>query len=204
LPPYLGRDDDKSDLDRYQTVYADAHKPGSSAAPTAGLHFDQAVLDDVKARGVSIAHVTLHVGPGTFLPMRGARLAEHVMHAEPWWLSDDTARILNETRARGGRVIAVGTTSVRVLESAAAQLPEGAPFVASSGLTRIFIQPGFQFRVVDGLITNFHLPESTLLVLVSALVGRTRILDAYNEAIAHGYRFYSYGDASLLWRATGH
>jgi S-adenosylmethionine:tRNA ribosyltransferase-isomerase len=200
LPPYIEGARDASeqhpeDRERYQTVYADPTKPGSSAAPTAGLHFDPELLAALQENGVSLARVTLHVGPGTFLPVRDPDLSTHKMHAEPWELPQATADAIARTRARGGRVIAVGTTSCRVLESAAAS-PQG--LVAGSGLTRIFIRPGHRFRAVDALITNFHLPESTLLVLVSAMVGRQRILAAYEEAIREGYRFYSYGDACFL------
>lgn len=190
LPPYLGREDEVGDVERYQTVFHDAGKPGSCAAPTAGLHFDEALLAQVKARGVEIAAVTLHVGPGTFLPMRGS-LDEHVMHPEPWIIDEDNAGKINAAR----RVVAVGTTSLRCLESAADD--EGMVH-AGRGLTRIFIKPGYTFKAVDALVTNFHLPDSTLFVLVCALTGTERMQAAYQEAIREGYRFYSYGDACFL------
>ena len=189
LPPYLEREDDEGDVDRYQTVFHDDDKPGSCAAPTAGLHFDDALLARVRARGVEIAKVTLHVGPGTFLPMRGS-LDEHVMHAEPWIIDEENARKINAAK----RVVAVGTTSLRCLESAT----EGGTIKAGRGLTRIFIKPGYAFKVVDALVTNFHLPESTLFVLVCAFAGTDRMKAAYAEAIREGYRFYSYGDACFL------
>lgn len=198
LPPYLERADDGDDIERYQTVFHDDNKPGSCAAPTAGLHFDEQLLAQVRARGVDIAKVTLHVGPGTFLPMRGS-MTEHVMHPEPWIIDDAAARTIAQARARGGRVVAVGTTSLRCLESAA---DEHGVVPAGRGLTRIFIKPGYAFKVVDALVTNFHLPESTLFVLVCAFAGTARMQAAYQEAIREGYRFYSYGDACLLQRAS--
>jgi S-adenosylmethionine:tRNA ribosyltransferase-isomerase len=198
LPPYLERDDDEDDRQRYQTVYADADKPGAVAAPTAGLHFDDAMLQELETRGVRVVRVTLHVGPGTFLPVRSDDVRDHAMHAEPWVLPEAAARQLNETREAGGRIVAVGTTATRVLEAALEDKAADASFEASEGLTRIFIRPGYRFRAVDALITNFHLPESTLLMLVAAVSGRERILAAYEEAIAEGYRFYSYGDACFL------
>lgn len=187
LPPYLDREDDEQDVERYQTVFHDDDKPGSCAAPTAGLHFDDALLDAVKARGAAIAKVTLHVGPGTFLPMRGS-IDEHVMHPEPWIVDDAAAAAI----AQAKRVIAVGTTSLRCLESSGGK--------AGRGLTRLFIKPGYDFKVVDALLTNFHLPDSTLFVLVCAFMGTERMKDAYAQAIAQKYRFYSYGDACLLER----
>ncbi len=198
LPPYMQRAPEKDDADRYQTVFRDPHKEGSVAAPTAGLHFDEGFLAALKDKGVAIATVTLHVGPGTFLPMRADRLSAHVMHPEAWWLPASTAQTLNATRARGGRIVAVGTTSARVLESSREGVAADAPFVAGEGLTRLFIKPGRPITGFDALVTNFHLPESTLLVLVGALVGRARILDAYARAVAAGYRFYSYGDACFI------
>ncbi len=194
LPPYIDRDDSLEDRERYQTVYAE--KPGAVAAPTAGLHFDQALLEQLKSAGVEMAHVTLHVGAGTFQPVRVDNIYEHQMHSEVIEVSEDVCRKVAETRARGGRVIAVGTTSVRCLESAAAS----GVLQPMSGDTEIFIYPGYQFKVVDALITNFHLPESTLLMLVSAFSGYTKIMAAYEEAVIERYRFFSYGDAMFLTR----
>lgn len=192
LPPYIQREDEASDAERYQTVYA--KNPGAVAAPTAGLHFDAALLQELQARGVQFAHVTLHVGAGTFQPMRTDDIQQHVMHKE--WLSVDAALCerIRETRARGGRIIAVGTTVVRALETAWKD-GEVRPF---EGDTQIFIYPGYRIRSVDRLMTNFHLPESTLLMLVSAFSGRERILAAYEHAVRERYRFFSYGDAMLL------
>lgn len=198
LPPYMQREPDAADATRYQTVYRDVAKEGSVAAPTAGLHFDEALLQRLSDKGVRRVSVTLHVGPGTFLPVRVARISEHVMHPEAWWMPEETARVLNEARAAGGRIVAVGTTSARTLESARQGLARDAPFVAGRGLTRLFIKPGHVVTGFDALITNFHLPDSTLLVLVGTLVGHRRILEAYAEAVRAGYRFFSYGDASLL------
>ncbi len=198
LPPYLQRAPDDDDDDRYQTVFHDDAKQGSVAAPTAGLHFDDQVLQRLQDKGVQRVSVTLHVGPGTFLPVRAERLSEHVMHPEAWWMSAETAAVLNSARAAGKRIVAVGTTSARVLESTRSGLAVDAPFVGGSGLTRLFIKPGHVVSGFDALITNFHLPESTLLVLVGTLVGRERLLAAYDDAVAAGYRFYSYGDASFM------
>lgn len=198
LPPYMERKPDDADRERYQTVYRDHEKAGSVAAPTAGLHFDDALLAALRDKGVGLAKVTLHVGPGTFLPVHAERLSGHRMHPEPWWMSTATAAQLNEARAAGRRIVAVGTTSARALESARQGLAPDAPFVAGSGLTRLFMRPGHVVTGFDALITNFHLPESTLIVLVGALVGRRRILDAYAEAVRQGYRFYSYGDACFV------
>ncbi|MFZ2235025.1 MAG: tRNA preQ1(34) S-adenosylmethionine ribosyltransferase-isomerase QueA [Dokdonella sp.] len=196
LPPYIERDADEADLERYQTVFA--RESGAVAAPTAGLHFDEALLQSLRGRGIDFGHVTLHVGAGTFQPMRVEALSEHVMHRE--WLNVGAALVeqIRETRARGGRVIAVGTTVVRALESA---LRDGKlqPF---AGETQIFIFPGYRIRSVDGLVTNFHLPESTLLMLVSAYAGRDRMLAAYQHAVEQRYRFFSYGDAMLIWPPT--
>ncbi len=196
LPPYIRREDEPEDQARYQTVYA--RRPGAVAAPTAGLHFDEAMLDRLEALGIQTARVTLHVGAGTFQPVRVENLDEHVMHSE--WLEVDEAvcEQVSRTRARGGRVVAVGTTSVRSLESAAAD-GELRPF---RGDTRLFIRPGYRFRVVDVLLTNFHLPKSTLLMLVSAFAGHQRVMAAYRHAVARRYRFFSYGDAMLLERAS--
>ena len=189
LPPYIDRQADTTDEDRYQTVYASV--PGAVAAPTAGLHFDQALLDDLRAKGVGLARVTLHVGAGTFQPVRVEDLSRHRMHAERYVLPQSTRRALDACR---GRVVAVGTTVVRTLEAAAAT-------GVDCGETRLFITPGYRFRAVDALITNFHLPESTLLMLVSAFAGVERIRRAYASAVGERYRFYSYGDAMFCERA---
>jgi S-adenosylmethionine:tRNA ribosyltransferase-isomerase len=193
LPPYIRRADDSADRERYQTVFAAT--PGAVAAPTAGLHFDQALLAQLAARGIDSAHVTLHVGAGTFQPLRSDDLHAHVMHRE--WLNVGAALVAKAraARARGGRIVAVGTTVVRALETASAS-GELAPY---AGETQIFIFPGYRFHSVDALVTNFHLPESTLLMLVSAFAGREFVLDAYRHAIAQEYRFFSYGDATLLF-----
>ncbi|MHA3904699.1 tRNA preQ1(34) S-adenosylmethionine ribosyltransferase-isomerase QueA [Castellaniella sp. WN] len=193
LPPYITHGADGEDEARYQTVYAD--KPGAVAAPTAGLHFDQAMLDRLEAMGVERAFVTLHVGAGTFQPVRVARISEHVMHAERYAVPAETLRRIRETRARGGRVVAVGTTSVRSLEAAAR---DGDGERACEGDTRLFITPGYRFSNVDALITNFHLPQSTLLMLVSALAGMDPIRHAYAHAVQSRYRFFSYGDAMFI------
>jgi S-adenosylmethionine:tRNA ribosyltransferase-isomerase len=197
LPPYIHRDPDTADDERYQTVFA--RETGAVAAPTAGLHFDQALLDALHARGIESGHVTLHVGAGTFQPVRVDELSEHRMHSE--WLNVGAALVeqIRRTRAGGGRVVAVGTTVVRALESA---LRDGElqPF---AGETSIFILPGYRIRSVDALLTNFHLPESTLLMLVSAFAGRQRIMAAYAHAIRERYRFFSYGDAMLLFPPAG-
>ncbi len=198
LPPYLNRAPDDDDSERYQTIFRDAAKLGSSAAPTAGLHFDASTLAALQERGVRLAKVTLHVGPGTFLPVHQERLSAHAMHPEPWWLSSSTAALLNEARNQDKRIVAVGTTAARVLESARVGLDVDAPFVAAEGLTRLFIRPPLKVTGFHALITNFHLPESTLLVLVGTLVGRRRLLDAYAAAISEGYRFYSYGDCCFV------
>lgn len=194
LPPYIKEKLD--DRERYQTVYS-KHE-GSAAAPTAGLHFTESLLEEIKAKGIDIAFVTLHVGLGTFRPMSVDRVEDHVMHEEYYVLPQETADILNETKARGGRVIAVGTTSARTLETVA-QKCAGGPVVKSSGWTGIFIYPGYEFGLVDALITNFHLPKSTLVMLVSALAGRENILKAYREAIEQRYRFFSFGDAMFIY-----
>lgn len=194
LPPYIRHDADTQDEARYQTVYARA--PGAVAAPTAGLHFDTALLAALEAQGVECAMLTLHVGAGTFAPVRTQRLEDHRMHAEWYEIPQATLDAIRAAKQRGGRVVAVGTTSLRALESAAA-----AEFAAAAGETRLFIRPGYRFKVVDALITNFHLPKSTLLMLVSAFAGYQRIRAAYAEAIQRRYRFFSYGDAMLLERA---
>lgn len=194
LPPYIKETLD--DRERYQTVYA-KHE-GSAAAPTAGLHFTQELLEQIEAKGVNIAYITLHVGLGTFRPMSVEKVEEHVMHSEFFVMSQETADIINATKEKGGRVIAVGTTSCRTLETVGRQC-EGGPLVECSGWTDIFIYPGYEFRVVDALITNFHLPKSTLVMLVSALAGREHILAAYEEAIKQKYRFFSFGDAMFIY-----
>ena len=196
LPPYITHTPDKQDDTRYQTVYAE--KPGAVAAPTAGLHFDDAILAQLQSLGVQQAFVTLHVGAGTFQPVRGNDLSQHVMHAEWYEVPVATERAIAKTRAGGGRVIAVGTTSVRALESSA-QL-HGGHVLAGSSDTRLFIMPGFAFQVIDGMVTNFHLPQSTLLMLVSAFIGLDKMREAYSHAIAQRYRFFSYGDAMFLER----
>ncbi len=192
LPPYISRQAGEFDKQRYQTVYA--KKQGAVAAPTAGLHFDQAILQSLKAKGIKHDFVTLHVGAGTFSPVRVEDIKQHKMHSEWFEVPDSVVNLVNSTRANGGRVIAVGTTSVRCLESASVS---GA-LRAAKGETDIFISPGYQFRSVDALITNFHLSESTLIMLVSAFAGRKFILDSYAEAIAQQYRFFSYGDSMFL------
>jgi S-adenosylmethionine:tRNA ribosyltransferase-isomerase len=199
LPPYIHRPPDADDRDRYQTVYS--RHDGSVAAPTAGLHFTSEVLDAVRARGVAIAEVVLHVGPGTFKPVEVADLRRHVMHAEWYEISEAAAATINAARAAGGRVWAVGTTSVRVLETAALAAAPAAPAgvaAAGSGWTDIFIYPPFTFRAVDALLTNFHLPRSTLLMLVAAFAGRESALRAYADAVRERYRLYSYGDAMAI------
>ena len=195
LPPYIERQDGETDRERYQTVYA--RQQGAVAAPTAGLHFDDAMLQDIQQRGIELAFVTLHVGAGTFQPVRVDNIAAHKMHSEWMQLSDEVVEAVKRTRVRGGRVIAVGTTSVRCLESAARE----GELRSYSGETDIFITPGFQFRVVDALLTNFHLPESTLLMLVSAFAGHDNIMQAYRHAVAERYRFFSYGDAMFITKS---
>lgn len=191
LPPYITHQ--LKDRNRYQTVYA--KHDGSAAAPTAGLHFTPELLQKIEEKGIHIAHVTLHVGLGTFRPVKAENILEHHMHSEFYMVEEEQARIINETKVRGGRVIAVGTTSCRTLESAAG---EDGILRAGSGWTDIFIYPGYEFRMIDSLITNFHLPESTLLMLVSALSGREKILNAYAEAVKERYRFFSFGDAMFI------
>jgi S-adenosylmethionine:tRNA ribosyltransferase-isomerase len=192
LPPYITRADEQSDQQRYQTVYA--RHPGAVAAPTAGLHFDEAILRAIQDKGVASAFVTLHVGAGTFQPVRVDDVQEHVMHSEYYVLDENVVKQIHTTRQNGGRVIAVGTTSVRCLESAS----QDGVIKAQAGDTKIFIYPGYQFKVVDALITNFHLPQSTLLMLVSALGGYDNIMAAYHHAVAEKYRFFSYGDAMFI------
>ena len=191
LPPYITHK--LQDKNRYQTVYA--KNEGSAAAPTAGLHFTRELLAKVEEMGVSIAHVTLHVGLGTFRPVKVDDVEQHHMHSEFYVVEEDQARLINETKKNGGRVISVGTTSCRTLESAA---DEEGILHAGSGWTEIFIYPGYQFKIIDGLITNFHLPESTLLMLVSALAGKEKIMHAYEEAVKESYRFFSFGDAMII------
>jgi S-adenosylmethionine:tRNA ribosyltransferase-isomerase len=192
LPPYIERPDNPQDRERYQTVYA--RHPGAVAAPTAGLHFDEPLLEQIDGLGVERTEVTLHVGAGTFQPVRCERVEDHRMHAEQLEVSQSVCDAVQRTRQRQGRVIAVGTTAVRSLETAAAS-GELQPF---SGDSRMFIYPGYEFRVIDGLVTNFHLPESTLLMLVCALAGRAEMLAAYRHAVQQHYRFFSYGDAMLV------
>ena len=197
LPPYITHEAVDEDAARYQTVYA--REPGAVAAPTAGLHFDEAMLAALRGKGVGMASVTLHVGAGTFQPVRVDDIADHVMHSEWYSIPQATVDAIAAARARGGRVVAVGTTSMRALESAAAASGDG-PLRAGSAETRLFITPGYRFRVVDRLVTNFHLPKSTLLMLVSAFAGAENIRRAYAHAVAQRYRFFSYGDAMLLER----
>ena len=194
LPPYIRRQDDAGDRERYQTVFA-AHD-GAVAAPTAGLHFTGALLSRIEAAGHAVARITLHVGLGTFAPVRVEDLDEHVMHEECFSVPAQTADAISLARAEGRAVVAVGTTVVRCLESAWEETTVGVR--AGEGATRLFIQPGFRFRAVDALVTNFHLPRSTLLVMVSAFAGRERVLAAYDEAVREGFRFFSYGDAMLI------
>lgn len=199
LPPYIDRPDESSDRERYQTVYN--RKPGAVAAPTAGLHFDEAMLEALKAKGIEFAYVTLHVGAGTFQPVRVESIEDHVMHSEYAEVSADTIAAIEAARERGSRVVAVGTTSVRSLESMAKASTDGLqPFFAE---TDIFIYPGYEFEVVDALVTNFHLPESTLLMLVSAFATREHIVNAYAEAVRERYRFFSYGDAMFMHTKNG-
>ena len=197
LPPYIDRPDEDSDKERYQTVYNE--KPGAVAAPTAGLHFDEALLEKIKAKGVELAFVTLHVGAGTFQPVKVDEIADHIMHAEYVEVSSEVVTQIEKTKANGGRIVAVGTTSVRSLESAAkAAEINGTGLAEFYGDTDIFITPGYQFKVIDALVTNFHLSESTLLMLVSAFSGYEHIMKAYHDAITKEYRFFSYGDAMFL------
>ena len=194
LPPYIDHVPDAADEARYQTVYA--REPGAVAAPTAGLHFDDALLERFRLRGVAIAYVTLHVGAGTFQPVRSSDIAAHEMHAEWFRVPQDTVEAIRRAHARGGRVLAIGTTTLRALETAGAT-----DLGAGMGETKLFVVPGYRFRVVDRLLTNFHLPKSTLLMLVSAFGGAEIMRRAYQHAIAQRYRFYSYGDAMLIERA---
>lgn len=191
LPPYITHK--LEDKNRYQTVYA--KYDGSAAAPTAGLHFTRDLLDEIAQKGVNLAYVTLHVGLGTFRPVKAERITEHHMHSETYQITKEAAEVINRTRKNGGRVICVGTTSCRSLESAA---EEDGTLRECSGDTEIFIYPGYRFKVLDALITNFHLPESTLVMLVSALAGREKVLRAYGEAVEERYRFFSFGDAMFV------
>lgn len=192
LPPYIK--EQLNDRDRYQTVFA--KEVGSAAAPTAGLHFTNDLLQQIKQKGINIAYITLHVGLGTFRPVQTDNIEEHEMHAEFYQMDEETAELLNRTKAEGKRIVAVGTTSVRTLETIANE--ENGQFFAKSGWTDIFIYPPYQFKVVDAMITNFHLPKSTLIMLVSAFANRELILKAYNEAVRENYRFFSFGDAMLI------
>lgn len=196
LPPYIDRPDDASDRERYQTVYG--RREGAVAAPTAGLHFDAAMLERLRALGVELAQVTLHVGAGTFQPVREENLDKHLMHAEWLEVSEEVCARVAAARERGGRVVAVGTTTVRSLETAAAS----GELRAFRGDSRLFIKPGYRFRVIDAMLTNFHLPESTLLMLVCAFAGYAPVMAAYRHAVAERYRFFSYGDAMFLTRAN--
>lgn len=198
LPPYIERPGDKDDKEMYQTVYA--HEEGSVAAPTAGLHFTEELLDKAKAKGIKTAYVTLHVGIGTFRPVKAQNIEEHHMHFEEYTVSEENAAVINETVSSGGRIVSVGTTSSRTLESAAVfDRSIGRHILkAGEGSTGIFIYPGYEFKLVDSLITNFHLPKSTLLMLISALYDREEILKAYKLAVKDKYRFFSYGDAMLI------
>jgi len=199
LPPYIDRADDASDRERYQTIFAS--QPGAIAAPTAGLHFTPEILEKIRERGIEICELTLHVGLGTFQPIRTETLEAHVMHSEAYEISVETAERIGRAKSAGRPILAVGTTSVRALEAAAMRATEtdsGQLLVAGKAEARLFITPGFRFRVVDALLTNFHLPRSTLLALVCALAGRERILAGYRHAVEAGYRFYSYGDCMLI------
>ena len=191
LPPYITERLD--DRERYQTVYS--KEQGSAAAPTAGLHFTKELLEEVKEKGVNIAYVTLHVGLGTFRPVKVDDVNEHIMHSEFYHLEEEDAKIINETKKRGNKIISVGTTSTRTLETIG---DENGFVKAQSGWTNIFIYPGYKFKVVDKLITNFHLPESTLIMLVSALAGKEKVMNAYNEAVKERYRFFSFGDSMII------
>ena len=197
LPPYIARKRaaDEADKSDYQTVYAD--NSGSVAAPTAGLHFTPKLLAELGAKGISVEKLTLHVGAGTFLPVKTDNTDDHIMHSEWRVISDELAARINKAKSEGRRIIAVGTTALRALESAA----KNGKLTAQTGGTDIFIKPGYKFQIIDGLMTNFHLPKSTLFMLVSALAGRETMLGAYKHAIAQDYRFYSYGDSSLIWKA---
>ncbi len=197
LPPYIKRNEsDKNDRENYQTIYA--KNEGSAAAPTAGLHFTSELFGKIEEKGISVLEVTLHVGIGTFAPVKTENIEEHKIHSEYYSIDNNTLEMIVSAKKNGRRIIAVGTTTARVLEHIFSQLvPEDSP-VSYSGWTNIFIYPGYQFKCIDGIITNFHLPKSSLLMLISALAGRDKILNAYEEAIAHRYRFFSYGDGMLI------
>ncbi|CCO45711.1 S-adenosylmethionine:tRNA ribosyltransferase-isomerase [Vibrio nigripulchritudo SOn1] len=202
LPPYIDRPDEDADKERYQTVYNE--KPGAVAAPTAGLHFDEELLEQIKAKGVEFAYVTLHVGAGTFQPVRVENINDHHMHAEYVEVPQEVVDAINATKARGGRIVAVGTTSVRSLESAAQEsIKKGTELAPFFGDTEIFIYPGYEYQLVDCLITNFHLPESTLIMLVSAFAGYDNVMKAYEHAVKEKYRFFSYGDAMFISKKRG-
>ena len=193
LPPYIKREDNWKDENRYQTIYA--KKEGSVAAPTAGLHFTPEIMEKIKERGIKIYEVTLHVGAGTFLPVRSEEIENHHMHTESYEISPETAEELNKAKREGKTIVAVGTTSIRTLESAS---DENGVLTSLKGDTSIFIYPGYKFKFVDNLLTNFHTPESTLLMLVSALAGKDHILTSYRHAVEEKYRFFSYGDAMFI------
>ena len=195
LPPYIKREDVPDDAQRYQTVYADRTKTGSVAAPTAGLHLSQEILNAVQIKHIPIVPITLHVGMGTFLPIRSTEIRDHIMHHETYEITAEHAQRINEHKRLGGRILAIGTTSVRTLESA---VSDDGSVQAGKGSTNLFITPGYRFSCVDRLLTNFHTPESTLLILVSAFAGYDTIMRAYEEAIRQEYRFFSYGDAMLI------
>ena len=194
LPPYIKREDDFNDEKRYQTIFA--NECGSMASPTAGLHFTPELVAQLEQKGIEVLHITLHVGMGTFLPVRTENLEDHVMHTESYQVTEEVARKINEAKAQGRKVVAIGTTSVRTLESAVDR--ETGLLMAKSSSTNLFIKPGFEFRIVDMMLTNFHTPESTLLVLVSAFAGKDHILAAYRHAVEKRYHFFSYGDATFL------
>ncbi|MDA9556902.1 tRNA preQ1(34) S-adenosylmethionine ribosyltransferase-isomerase QueA [Vibrio sp.] len=201
LPPYIDRPDEDADKERYQTVYNE--KPGAVAAPTAGLHFDEALLEQIKAKGVEFAYVTLHVGAGTFQPVKVDDINDHHMHAEYVEVSEEVVEAIQAAKARGGRIIAVGTTSVRSLESAAQDaIKKGTNLKPFFGDTEIFIYPGYEYQLIDCLVTNFHLPESTLIMLVSAFAGYDNTMNAYHHAVENQYRFFSYGDAMFITKRT--
>ena len=194
LPPYIKREDDFNDENRYQTIFA--NECGSMASPTAGLHFTPELVAQLEKKGVEVLHITLHVGMGTFLPVRTENLEDHVMHTESYQVSEEVADKINRAKAEGRKIVAIGTTSVRTLESAVDR--ESGLLLAKSSSTNLFIKPGFEFRMVDMMLTNFHTPESTLLVLVSAFAGKDHILAAYRHAVEKRYHFFSYGDATFL------
>jgi S-adenosylmethionine:tRNA ribosyltransferase-isomerase len=196
LPPYIKREDTEEDSDRYQTVYAKT--TGSVAAPTAGLHFTDEILERLAEKGIQVASVTLHVGPGTFIPVRSEIVEEHTMHSEEYEISEDTAFKINQAKKEGRKILAVGTTSVRTIESAWEGSTDGGGIVSGKSSTNIYIYPGYEFKVVDHMLTNFHTPDSSLILLVSAFAGKERIKNAYSEAIKQKYRFFSYGDAMFI------